>query len=502
MSVDHLWGPNGEMIPLKKEQEHFASRSRVGQYLDLVWNVLPDPDPILAKVGKSYSGLRELMMDEQVETAWASRCSAATRTPWNVVPGASDRASKKIADFCKEIYQAYKIKDINAGLLEHILYGFVPVELLWDSVDGNWIPLNIVPKPQEWFGFNKENKLVLKKGLTEIEDLPEYRFQVLQNRPTYINPYGVKLLSKIFWSVTFRRSGARWWAVFTEKFGGAFATAKHPRGATEKETNEILEMLENLITCGVATFPEDTSIDINTDTAKSQATGNFSEFESFFNANISKVLLGATLTTDIGKTGSYSAAQVHLDVREDFALSDREAIVDFHNDVLRKITVFNFGNDAASPRFIFQEPEDLKAPVADRDQKIYALGWRPTKQYIAETYGISEELFDIVDPTAVSVPSGFSVKKPPRTKSFSSPDSDGSTAEFMAQEAAKGQKLLNTLMDEYNKDVSLADSYEKAFSLMLKRYPKQKKFRKRFAEVIDNLRFAFSQLGADDNKAE
>jgi phage gp29-like protein len=106
-----------------------------------------------------------------------------------------------------------------------------------------------------------------------------------------------------------------------------------------------------LVTCGVAAFPEGTTLEIKTDQSKGAATGNFSEFERYFNENISKVILGGTLTTDIGAQGSYSAAQVHNDVRNDIALSDRETLAEAHNDVLNKITKFNLGDDAVSPRF-------------------------------------------------------------------------------------------------------------------------------------------------------
>jgi len=206
---DYLWGPRGEKIPINKDPEHFASRDRVGMFLNLVWNVLPDPDIVLAKTGKTYSGLRELMVDEQFETAWTSRLAAVQRTPWDIVPGASDRASKKAADFCRDVYKSYDLNLIHSGLMEFRLFGFVAAELLWANIDNNWIPLNIVPKPQEWFGFDKDNMLVLRTKNNQTEELPPNRFLLLQNKPSYVNPYGEKLLSKIFWSISFKRNGAK-----------------------------------------------------------------------------------------------------------------------------------------------------------------------------------------------------------------------------------------------------------------------------------------------------
>jgi phage gp29-like protein len=519
MPNDFLWGPNGEKIAIKQEQqEHFASRQRAGMFLDLLWNVLPDPDPILARVGKTYSGLRELMMDEQVEAAWTSREAAVTRTPWSIVPGAVDREARKVADFCREIYTTYKIKTINQGLLEHVLYGYQPAELLWDSIDGRWIPLDIVPKPQEWFAFNSENTMVFRTGLGGTEELPPYRFLVLQHRPTFTNPYGVKLLSKIFWSVTFRRNGARWWAVFTEKYGGAFATAKHRPGAPEAEINDILRTLEDLVTCGVAVFPEGTTIDITTDATKAQATGNFKDFESFFNENISKVILGGTLTTDVGDRGSYSAAKVHGGVRDDIALSDRDSIAEAHNDVLRMITRINFGDTVAVPQFVWEEAEDLKTATVERDSKLFSLGWRPTKEYIKTIYGMADEHFDIAAPGNSGTPFRQQVRhavKPQdgansgkaHSAALFATEADDATEDhdlvaFVEKKARDGQVIIDAMIREYATDADAATSYEDAFERMASRYKRQLKHRRKFASAIDNIRYAVSQLAASREKED
>ena len=44
------------------------------------------------------------------------------------------------------------------------------------------------------------------------------------------------------------------------------------------------------------------------------------------NAEISKAVLGQTLTTEIGERGSYAAAQAHNEVREHLAAADRPIV--------------------------------------------------------------------------------------------------------------------------------------------------------------------------------
>ncbi len=50
--------------------------------------------------------------------------------------------------------------------------------------------------------------------------------------------------------------------------------------------------------------------------------------------------------------------------------------------------------------------------------------------------------------------------------------------------------------------VQHASSYEDAFSMMVKRYSKQNKFRKCFAAIMDNMRYLASQIAIHDEKGD
>jgi hypothetical protein len=130
-----------------------------------------------------------------------------------------------------------------------------------------------------------------------------------------------------------------------------------------------------------------------------------------------------------------------------------------------------------------------------------ALGWRPKKEYIAQTYGLSEEQFDLTADASQDNNPSFKDHQAGSKGLFSLEEKqDEDTKVFLAKEAAKGQVELNKLMEDYNKDTQRASSYEEAFQMMMKRYSKQTKFRKRFADIMDNIRFAASQLASDDEK--
>jgi len=74
------------------------------------------------------------------------------------------------------------------------------------------------------------------------------------------------------------------------------------------------------------------------------------------NAEISKVILSGTLTTEI-KTGSYAASQTHQEIRKEVIESDLLLIEKHINRIIENICELNFGN-ISKPLFTFKNEED------------------------------------------------------------------------------------------------------------------------------------------------
>jgi phage gp29-like protein len=161
-----------------------------------------------------------------------------------------------------------------------------------------------------------------------------------------------------------------------------------------------------MISDAVAIAPEGSEITIESLANKGSVSTVHSEYIEAANKEISKAVLGQTLTTDIGKAGSYAAAQAHNLVREDLAAADRRRISACFNRLAAVWTLYNCGADVAPPTFEFVKDEDLQKDRAERDAKLYAIGWRPKKSYIAREYEIAEEDFDIAEPPAAKEPCG------------------------------------------------------------------------------------------------
>jgi phage gp29-like protein len=408
------WGPNARIESEKKALsetpdvnlsggDQFATRSRVNDFIRLM-RTLPDPDPVLRKMGRGITALQELLTDSHLESVWSVRCAATSGAEWFMAAGDDSAGAQDAAEaFAKEL-SGLDVPRIIEEMMDAVAFGYSPLEVLWTTKEGHWGIGNIVGKPPQWFEFNQDNRLILKTGVHGTEELPENRFLLVQHRPSYANPYGVKVFSKCFWPVTFKKNGFRWWTVFVEKYGGAFMYGKYPANAGEQFKNELLSALEKMIADAVAIAPEGSEITITSASDKRGGSDVHSAYIRMANAEISKAVLGQTLTTEIGDVGSYAAAQAHNEVREHLAAADRRRISAAFNRLAAVYTFYNFGGEAVPPLFTFVKDEDLQSDRVERDVKLHQIGWRPNKAYISREYGIPEEDFELKEEPAGEEP--------------------------------------------------------------------------------------------------
>jgi len=277
------------------------------------------------------------------------------------------------------------------------LFGFQPIEVVWEVRNGLVVPLKVEAKPQEWFCFDKENNLRLKtrENFYEGTIVPERKFLCPQHNPTYANPYGEKLLASVFWPVTFKKGGIKFWVSFAEKYGMPWALGKIPRQTLEAEAFRLRDALENMVQDGVAVFDDACSVELVESTSKSQSADVYAQLVNFNNDEISKAILGQTLTTQIGDVGSYSASKVHALVRDDILSGDIRLVERTLNQLIEWIVAFNYPSSAV-PRFVFTDSDTLKIDLAQRDKTLKDAGVNFTKAYFMRNYGFLPEDFELL----------------------------------------------------------------------------------------------------------
>src|SRR5690606_12218082 len=109
---------------------------------------------------------------------------------------------------------------------------------------------------------------------------------------------------------------------FAEKFGSPTAVATHSASAGTEERSQLRRIIGSLQQETGIVLPEGVELSL-LEGARAGSVDTYLELIEFCNREMSKALLGQTLTTQSdGGRGSYALGQVHENVRADIIRSD------------------------------------------------------------------------------------------------------------------------------------------------------------------------------------
>lgn len=402
-----------------------------GGYVDL----LAPSDTVLRQKGGSLDVYKEVLRDDQVKATFQQRRTMVTSSPWTVDPGDdNDPRAVDAAEALAANLEHIAFDRITDRMLFAIFYGFAVGEVLWEVRDGLIQIADVRVRDRARFKFGIERELYLYLPDGNVELMPERKFWVTSTGADHDDePYGMGLAHWLYWPVYFKRNGIKFWLIFLEKFG--MPTAKATLSAGQMNSPEMvrkaLAALRAIQTDGGVVVPDGIAIELM-EVARSGAV----DYESMYKAMdgaISKIVVSQTMTTDDGS--SRSQAQVHKTVADTVAQTDSDLISEsFNRTVARWFTDYNFGADVASPRvYRTTSPPDDLAQRAERDVKVFSLGFEPTEEYITETYGTgwvkSQKAAAVADPNA---PGGAQAA----AAGFATPDPNAQDAQEFAETAA------------------------------------------------------------------
>lgn len=381
--------------PISLSQE-IATRQRSMDFYALGM-YLPNPDPVLKQQGKDIAVYTELLSDGHLGGCVTSREAGVKSLEWGIDRG---KARSRQAKLIEDLFKNLDIDGIISAILQAPLFGYQPLEVMWEKVGNYIVPKDVVGKPPRWFVFNEDNepRFRTKQDPVNGEALPDRKFLFARHKATYENPYGLAELSRCFWPITFKRGGLKFWVIFTEKYGMPFLIGKHPRGTDEKDNDALLEKLEAMVQDAVAVIPDDSSVEF----LESGRGGNASSSQIYekliemCKTEVSISILGQNLTTQV-KGGSFAAAQSHMQVRSDIVHSDRKLVEKTLNELIGWVWSYNF-IDGERPVFSMWEEEDVDKDLADRDKTLSDAGVRFTKAYYMKAYGFAEEDIEVGAP--------------------------------------------------------------------------------------------------------
>ena len=355
-----------------------------------IWSNFPNSEIEALKIGKTYSALRELKNDPHLYSCVQSRKSGSIMLEWKTLP---NNAEKSSIELIEKSLASIDILAFIRDILEAPLFGFQPLEIIWEQDNESYFAKSIRPKLQEDFLFTNSGELRFRTlDAAAGGEIPELKILCPRYEATQYNQYGASLLAKCFWLVKFKNGTSKLWAECCEKYGLPSLVGKVNRNATMNEANEIADSLAAMGANTAIVVPHDIELEFK----EHNRLGSNELFQSFIqhcNSEISKAILSQTLTTELGSSGSYAAAATHFKVRREIILSDAKLIERTFNELFKYILKAN-GIEGSAPMFSLILNDSDNSQRIERDKIIMQYGSvKFSKDYWIRNYGFKEEDF-------------------------------------------------------------------------------------------------------------
>ncbi len=399
--------------------DNIATRERSIEWWGY-FNLLPDPDPVLMKTGQDMAIYRQLLSDPHVWSCVQSLKAGVLSEEWQI----KDNGDPKAYKLALSTFDNIDIYQVITDILDCPLFGMSPLEIIWNK---NYTIQNIIGRPPEWFMFDSQNRLrfIGRDHQIEGELLPDMKFLNPTFFSSYQNPYGERLLSKCFWSVTFKKDALKNWTIFTEKYGMPWVIGKVPGAMDVVKREELLLSLQNMVKDAVAVINDDESIDIPNTLSGSASSGIYKELVDFCNREISKAILGQNLSTEIEKGGSYAAAKSAVGVKAEHVDRVKRIVCNTINKALQWQSMLNSASKNY-PTFHFFEEDDIQSDIAIRDKILAEQGVKFTRGYYKKVYFFEDTDFvmseEKSEPKPAPVPAPESEPEPEPALEFAEND--------------------------------------------------------------------------------
>lgn len=425
----------------------FFERLNVDQFFNSL-SMFYHPSKLIAKLG-GVRNFHLLKKDEDIFAALDKRSAALLDTKLTL-DGPDEQIKKIFEDELKpherQLKQDFFDTQFNGYGVEQIIYN----EDGSGKIDGF--------QKEDFWRFRPMPDLI--HVILEITSNDEYRNKIMPwgkwvlttNNGTYSNPAGDPMAEKLINPWIFKCNGWDIWLDFAKRFANGFMHGKIEDESKKKEFRESLEKAGKS-----AIIVTDKNTDLNL-VQPNRDSNIYSMIIDKTISSINKVILGETLTSNVGASGSYAAASVHNDVRLEKTMADI-ALVESAIDQIIEQACFVKGIDyskAPKAKLIFDP--SLNTELATRDASLKSAGVNFTKKYFKNKYGFEDDEFDL----APANPYGSLFNQKTTGKSFLRPE-DVKT--YLGYNPPCGHGKLN-LSEDANLNRKINRSYEEKEELV------------------------------------
>lgn len=282
-----------------------------------------------------------------LQAEFSKRKLVVLNQPISIIPwDQNDPSDVAAAEACLDIFS--DVPDLLttlSHLLDSALFPVSVAEKVYDVVNGRHVLSKLVKVPHHLLDFTTGS---LK--IRSTDEKGQFKNSLLDPDPSSYVIHRAHLLSTpdklggpmraiIYWWL-FATQSRDWWMRFLQRYGIPIMIGKYPHGADDQRKLLLRAMSTLNRALGLA-ITRDTSLEF----AKiDNMSGDvFVSVQEFANKEISKIVLGQTLSSDSESTGLNSGnANLHNDVRNDLSLFDRVSLAQTIRDQI--VAQFHLAN--------------------------------------------------------------------------------------------------------------------------------------------------------------
>lgn len=343
----------GQAMPAADKAILTARFIRPDDYFGSFLGLMPNPDEILRDAHEALGVFRAMKTDPRIKSLLKVSKSALLNFPLLIDQA---KASDAVYDFVvNQALEHIKPYQVAKRLLAAQEYGFAVAELVWEQTDGWWLPKDVVARKSERFGFDQEGRLKLRQH-GELVDLyaQDYKWLVHRHDKEAENPYGSSVLSACYWAWKFKRAGAEFWILATEKFAVPSILALFESQDSPDRTRErAMELADMLMQTQSGSGAAMANIKDIKEIGASDKISEFKTLMDWCDTQIAYGIVYQSLSVQEAENGTRAQATVHQGTFNDAVKGDCRDLAETLQLLLDWIVILNFGEDEPAPRIMF-----------------------------------------------------------------------------------------------------------------------------------------------------
>lgn len=302
--------------------------------------------------------------DLHIRAVLQTRKLSVAGIPVAVESASEDAADVRVADELRDAVKVGKFRDAVLHLLDAPYKGFSVVEMTWAQDFGS---VRFKDRDPREFAYDAATMRTLhRRQIGGFELIPMRPGKYIVHEPKMISgtPIAGGLCRPLAILYLLKSFALKDWSAFAEVFGFPVRIGKHPPNSPQEVKDALLSAMQSIGTDAAAIISSNMEMELMHGVQGQGGDRLFEGLATFANREISKGVLGQTLTTEQGSVGSLALAEVQERVRYDIRDHDAEQISGTLTEQYAHVwTQLRHGEGVAVPRISIkhQDPEDLEA---------------------------------------------------------------------------------------------------------------------------------------------